>query len=242
MGSYTSEEKIEAITSFSITASTVPTTTQVAAWITEIEADADARGLATYTLTDQYVDVPKQVGYPTKETIAWLEAIAGGGYDTVEANNIITLPFLPIVSVTSLYRRTSNLGAADAWEQLTEGRESTNSFIILKKRTKSNQYLGFALYFHNNTPYDGVQSIKITYVYGWNLSTDIIGEWCTLKVALKVLDAVMNDTTPVGATAYSDMNMNVTINPEQKRKDIKERIKEIETNYFPSKKLGITLI
>ena len=239
---YVSETDIEAITAFSITESTVPTTMQVAAWIVEVEADVDARGLGTYTLTDQYVDVPRQVSYPSEGTVAWLSSIANDTNEVIDVNNVIVLPFLPIVSVTSLSRRTSSLGSTDVWEALTEGRESTNSYIILKKRTKSNQYLGFALYFFNNVPYDGVQRIKATYNYGWNLSTDIIGEWCTLKVALKVLDAVINDSTPIGSSQYGDMNINVSINPEQRRKDIILRIKEIEDKYFPSRKLGIALL
>ena len=39
MGTYTTEAKVEGIVQFAITDSTAPTTTQVATWITEIEAD-----------------------------------------------------------------------------------------------------------------------------------------------------------------------------------------------------------
>lgn len=242
LGIYTDTSKVTGITQFTDSGSTNPTTTQITQWITEVEADADARGLGSYTITDQYVDVAREVGYPSKETVAWLTSIANNNYEVLDVTNLITLPFTPIISITSLYRRTSSLGATDVFEELTEGRESTDSFIILKKRTKSNQYLGYALYFFNNTPYDGPQRIKCTYSYGLNLSTSIIGEWCTLKVALKVLDAIIADSTPIGSSGYSDINMNITLNPEQRRKDIISRIKELEDMYFPSKKLGITLI
>jgi len=74
---YTTAAKIEGITQFATSASTNPTTTEVAVWITEVEADADARALASYTLTDYKLDVPAKLTFPPKNTIAWLEAVAG---------------------------------------------------------------------------------------------------------------------------------------------------------------------
>jgi len=242
MGTYCSETDIEGIVQLDITASTDPNTTEVAAWIIEVEADVDARALGSYTLTDQYVDVAPQIGYPPESSIAWLRSIATGRFDTILVKNIITLPFMPIVSIASLSRRTSGLGSTDVWEALTEGRESGNSYIIMKKRTKSNQYLGFGLYFHQNMPDNGPQRIKATYNYGWNLSTDIIGEWCGLKVAIKVLDAIIAATTPIGAGDYGADTLRIGLDPARRRIDVLARIKEIESQYFPRKKLGMALI
>jgi hypothetical protein len=242
MGTYCDETDIEAITQFDVTASTDPSTTEVAAWIAQVEADVDARCLGTYTITDELVDVMPLLGYPAKGTVAWLESIARKSYDLVETNNIIPLPRIPIISVDSLSRRTSSLGSTDVWESLDEGTSSGDSFIIIKSRTKTNQYLGFGLYFHDNRPYDGFQRLKVTYDYGWSLNTSIIGEWASLKVSLKVLDAIINDSTPVGAGDYGVLDVRIGLDPARRRVDIKERLKEIETNYFPEKKLGIALI
>jgi len=242
VGSYCNETDIEAITQFTISDSTKPTSTQVTAWITEIEADADARALGSYTLTDQYIDVPPELGVPSKDTIAWFRSLASGRHPPIAIKNIVVPPYTPIVSIASLSRRTSALGSTDAWEALTEGRESGNSFIILKRRTKTNQYLGFGLYFHQNNPSHGPERIKMTYNYGWNLSTTIIGEWCALKVSLKVLDAIMHDTTPIGAGDYGVQDVRIGIDPARRRKDAVERIKELEDKYFPKKKLGLALV
>ena len=242
MGTYTNESDIEGIVQLAITESTAPTTTQVASWITQVEADVDARCLGTYLVTDELVDVAPVLSYPARNTIAWLRAIASGGYEDIVASNIIALPRTPIISITTLNRRTSSLGSTDVWEALTEGSGSGKSFIIIKSRSKTNQYLGFGLYFHDNRPYDGFQRIKVTYNYGWNLSTSIIGEWVTLKVSLKVLDAIINATTPIGAGDYGIMDVRIGIDPARRRIDVKERLNEIERIYFPEKKYGIALI
>jgi len=167
--------------------------------------------------------------------------IAGKSYVEI-ASRLFFPPFLPIVSVASLSKRTSALTATEAWSALTEGPGADSSFLIMKKRTKTNQYLGFAIYFHNNTPSAGYQRIKMTYNYGWNLSTDIIGEWCSLKVALKVLGALVRANTPFGAADYGIADVRVGIDIERRMVNIKERILEIEEQYFPEKKLGIALI
>ena len=242
MGTYCNETDVEAITQFAISESTAPTTAQVASWIAQIEVDADARALGTTTLTDQVVDVRTGLGSLPKDSMAALRAIAGGEAENFNAGNIMTLPFTPIISITALSRRTSALGAADAWESLLEGTGSGKDYIIVKRRTKTNQYLGFALYFHDKMPYSGIQRVKATYAYGWNLNSSIIGEWCGLKVALKVLDAIINNTTPIGSNTYGMMDVSVGIDPARRRVDILSRIKELEASYFPTKKLGIALV
>ena len=242
MGTYTQETDIEAISQYDITASSNPNSTEVASWITQVEADADARCLGNYTSTDELVDVAPALSYPAKNTVAWLRSIATGRYDSIETYNIIALPRIPIISITSLYRRTSALGSTDVWEQLYEGTTVDKDYIIIKSRTKTNQYLGFGLYFHDNRPYDGFQSIKVTYNYGWALSTSIIGEWVALKVAIKVLDAIIADTTPIGSSGYGMMDVNISIDPTRRRTDIKERLAEIERMYFPERKRGIAVV
>ena len=239
---YTSQDKVTGITQFTPSGSTTPTDTQVLAWIEEVEADVDARALASYTLTDQIVDVLPEFNYPAKGTIAWLEAVAGQSYDEINTSVLIP-PFLPVVSVTSIYRRTTGLTETAAWELLTEGPGSTASFIILKKRSKTNQYLGMSIYFYQNQPDVGYGRVKMTYLYGWNLSATIIGEWCTLKVAIKAFEALKEANTPYGSGDYSLQDVRVgLVDAAIRNSQAIKRIREIEEQYFPEKKLGIAFI
>jgi len=239
---YTSQAKVTGITQFTPASDTTPTETQVLTWIEEIEADLDARHLASYTATDQVIDINPELNYPPKGSIAWLEAISGvSSYAEVDASILIP-PFKPIISITALSRRTSGLTDSAVWELLTEGPGSTASFIILKKATKSGQYLGMAVYFYQNSPDVGLGRVKMTYSYGWNLSATIIGEWCTLKVALKVLEALKEANTPVGSGDYSLMDLRIgLVDIDVRAKGIWKRVGELEEQYFPEKKLGIAL-
>jgi len=133
MGTYCNEADIEGITQFTINATTNPTTTQVATWITQIEADVDARALGSYTVTDELVDVNPTVGYPARNTIAWLRSIARDRYGQIDTANIISLPRIPIVSIGSLSRRTSSLGATDAWA-IAKLTEPTEHLLLLMEK------------------------------------------------------------------------------------------------------------
>jgi len=240
MGTYTSTTLVRGVTQFTDSGSTTPTTTQIEQWITEVEADADAMALGSYTLTDYLVDVLPGMDYPAKDTLAALEAMAGLRFDEIK-NLVVIPPFTPIVSISSLSRRTSALGSTDAWEALTEGSSADQHYVQLKRKTRSNKYLGFALYFHHKNPEPGYQRVKMTYNHGWDLDTNIIGEWCTLKVALKVLLAELRAETPVGAGDYSIADTRVGVDIERRIVTTKERIKEIEERYFPREELGMAL-
>ncbi len=243
MGSYIDNSKVAAVTQFSDGVSTSPTTAQITQWITEVEADADARALGSYTLTDELVDVLPGQNYPDVDSIAWLQALSHDHFSYYGLGNLIVIPpFTPIISIASLSRRVSMLGSSDSYESLTEGTSSGTSYIILKKRTKTNKFLGFALFFHHNNPFPGYQKIKMTYNYGWNLDTNIIGEWCTLKVALKVFNALQEAETPTASQQYAIENTNISLNLDARVKLVKDRIEEIENKYFPQKELGIALI
>lgn len=236
---YSTQAKVTGITQFTPASGTTPTETQVLTWIEEIEADADARFLGSYTATDQVIDIDPELNYPPKGSIAWLEAISGADYDEINMAILIP-PFKPIISVTALSRRTTGLTETAAWELLTEGPGSMASFIIIKKATKTGQYLGVAVFFYQNEPYVGLGRVKMTYAYGWNLSTTILGEWCTLKVALKVLEALKEANTPISSGDYSLMDLRIgLVDIETRAKGIIKRVEELEEQYFPSKKLGI---
>ena len=238
---YTSAAKVEGLTQFAAGAATNPSDTEILAWIEEVETDADARDLYQTTHTDEIIDIVPELEYPAKGTIAWLESISGQPY--IEAcHSILVPPHTPIVSISKLYRRTSGLAETAAWEELTEGPSSTGSFIIIKKKTKTGQYLGIAIYFYQNEPDIGYGRVKMTYISGWNLSTTILGEWCSLKVALKVMDSVINATTPTGSSGYGLGDARIDVDQMERKMSLwLKRIEEIEKEYFP-RKMGMAFI
>jgi len=241
---YTSETKIEGYLQIAINDSTDPTTTELLDWIEEIETDADQRMLGSYTLTDFEFDVPATSTIPRNfQKAGWLEWVRLYGYDFAEGLVVIP-PYLPIVSVSSLSRRTSSLTEAKAWEALTEGPAANSSWVQLKKKTRSKQFYGFAIFFYDNIPIAGIGRLKMTYNYGWNLPTAVIREWCTLKVVIKTLEVLLATHVPFGTQDYGVMDIRVTA-AELKRKwaTALDRIAEIEAKHFPTepKNIGVLL-
>jgi hypothetical protein len=238
---YTSQTKVQGLTQFAAGSTSKPTVTEVLQWIQEVEADADERSLYTYAVTDEVMDIPGKLDYPAKNTLAWVEALAGFAYSEV-SNKILMPPRTPIVSVTALSRRTTSLTETPVWELLTEGPSSTGSFMLLKRRTKTNQYLAFAIFFYQNEPDAGLGRVKMTYNYGWNLGVDIIGEWCTLKVAIKVLDVLVRTNTPYGSSDYGLTDLRIGLDLKKSIATITDRISELELEYFPVQKLAFSFI
>jgi len=239
---YTSAAKVEGVTQFATGAATDPSTTEVLTWIQEVEADADARGLYSYTETNQVMDVDPHLGFPAKNTIAWLEAIAGKRYEEIK-NRLLIPPNLPIISITKLERNLADLTQAANWEELDEGPGANTSFVIIKKTSKTGEYLGFAIYFYQNPPSSGFARVRMTYIYGWNLSATILGEWCTLKVALKVFEAILEAETPAGASDVAVGDLRIGLDQIERRRSLTlKRIQEIEDQYFPAASLGLAFI
>jgi len=241
---YTTEVRVEGITQFDITASTNPSTSEVLDWIEEVEADADQRMLGSYTQTDLAFDVPPTSTIPRSfQKAGWLEWVRLYGYDYAEGLVVIP-PFVPIVSVSSLSRRTSGLTETAAWEALTEGPAADSSWVQIKKKGRNKQYYGIAIFFYDNIPVAGIGRVKMTYNYGWNLPTAVIREWCGLKVALKVFEALLAANVPYGVQDYGVMDIRVSA-AELKRKwaTALDRIVEIEAKHFPTepKNLGVLL-
>jgi len=234
MGKYTSETDVEAFTQMDIKDDTNPNSTEVGNWIDEVEAMIDAQLLGTYTATDVKIDVEPTFAY-AKNTIKWLEEVSTYGYSEPRARIVIP-PYLPIISVTKLYRNTASLSQAENWEELVEGPGANTHFIVLKRRTKTGALLGFAFYIYDNIPTAGRERLKATYTYGWNLSTNILREYATLKVAEKVLTARVLSGEPVGIASYTGPDLQSFVNTQyQAMLDyIERRTKEIEERYFPN--------
>jgi len=237
---YTTEAKVEALLQMDIDGSSDPNTTEVAVWIAEVEADMDAQMLGSYTATDEVMDVPPVTGILPKDTAYWMQYLNQYGY-LPEEGQIVIPSRIPIVSISSLSRRTTGLSETAAWEALTEGPGSTASYIQIKKRTKADNVLGFALYFYQNPPVAGLGRLKMTYNYGWNIDTSILGEYASIKVALKVLDVLVSANIPAGTQDYSVVDIRVAAaDIKRQRGLLLDRLAELEEKYFPTRGLSST--
>uniref|UniRef100_A0A6M3KIP6 Uncharacterized protein n=1 Tax=viral metagenome TaxID=1070528 RepID=A0A6M3KIP6_9ZZZZ len=233
---YTTEAKVEAVTQIDIDATTYPTTAQVAVWITEIEAEIAERALGSHTATDQYVDVPSAEESAQYWGFKWTPATDSLQFTYGGAGVIVPLANIksPFISVTSLAKNDQALNDTPSWSTLTEGPADGSSFILLKSGLKD---LGYALYFYDNNPSAGPKRLKLTYTYGFNISSEILGEYCTLQVAVKVLQAKMGTSSASGLTEFEgqDFGRYLPTQYEKRIKSFQIRIKEIETKYFPRK-------
>jgi len=241
---YTSQTRINGITQFTAGAATNPSTTEILDWIEEVEADADQRMLGSYTLTDFAFDISPTSTIPRNfQKAGWLEWVRLYGYDFAEGL-VVVPPYVPIISISSLSRRTSGLTEAEAWEALTEGPAANSSWVQIKKKGRNKQYYGVAIFFYDNIPVAGIGRVKMTYNYGWNLPTTIIREWCGLKVAIKVFEALLAANIPYGTQDYGVVDVRVTA-AELKRKwaTALDRIAEIELKHFPTepKNIGVLM-
>lgn len=238
---YTTEAKVEGVTQFAITDSTEPTTTQVAVWIAEVDADIDARGLGSTAIESWQSEDIEKVDVVEKDTVEFIEYVQRYGWSDLKG--VFWFPaFSPIISIQNLEKRTSDLDATEAWSALTEGPGSGSDFIIIKRKSKTNQYLGVAVYFYSDDkPNAGPLRIRAKYTYGWNINTNVLSEYATLQVGLKVLDALREANVPYGAGDYGIGD--VRVGPEdmqRKRWNMIRRIKEIEDRYFPQQEFGGT--
>lgn len=206
---YTSEVKIEAEISFALTSTSTPTNAQVQTMAQEVEAEIAQLHLGNHTATDAVIDVPERLedATPPVGTIAWFEAIAEPypTERTLKVGTFIIPPFVPIISITSLSRRTSALGSTASWESLTEGYgdNSTDSFITLKRKTHSGKLLGYAIYFYKNLPTPGFHRVKMTYQYGMDIPTEMLSQYATWLTCLRVLLALSGSNNPVSITQFT---------------------------------------
>ena len=240
MGKYTDERKVERYLQINIDEDTYPSSSDVEYFIQEVESYMDGLLLGTYTAVDEYIDV-KPTQALSKDTIAWIEYLTSYGYTPAQGRFVIP-PLLPIVSVTSLKKNESPLSSDPNWVTLTEGPGSGSDFIILKRRVRSGQILGFGLYIYNNIPEAGYQRLKGTWVYGWNLPSNILSEYATLRVAEKVLLARSLSGEPVGISEYRGPDLQDFLNTKVDviLDRVSKRIGEIEEKYFPTTRVPIT--
>jgi len=233
MGSYTSIEKISNLLQITIDEVSVPDEDAVTEWITEIEARVTERALGSHTATDQYIDVPtvEEIG----GEYSWYYRVKNAKLKFHFAEGLV-VPLgrvkSPILSITSLYKNDEDPSDAPNWEQLTEGPGDGSHFILLTSGTKD---LGYALWFYDEEPKEGPKRLKMTYKYGFNIDSNILSDWCTLNVAIKVLLARMG-TNQADGLAYlegGDLGTYMNTNYRERIEEIRKEISRIEENYFP---------
>lgn len=235
--SYTSEALVEAITQIDITNSSSPSSDQVSTWIEEVEKEVEERRLGSHTASDVYIDVPSlressgyyDVTYRAKTGQLFILTSMGAGR-LVPLTNIKG----PIISITSLYKNDKDPSQEPDWVELTEGPGDGSDFILLQATSGSKVY-GYALWIYDNFPLPGPKRLKMTYTFGYNIDEKILQEWCTLKVAIKVLQAKMGTSSGEGLSEFAGGDLGTYI-PTQYQTRIslfKQRIVEIEATYFP---------
>lgn len=240
---FTNESSVEALLQIDITASTKPTTAQVNQWIQEIEDGMMEKNLAIAS-TDALIkfDVLPSNTYDCK-TVNWVYA----GLPSDSDGKIIVPPFVPIVEIFSgtLSRNNSSLEETADWDVLTEGPGSDTDYVILKRRTRNNKYYGYAIYFYGDVPYSGRDRVRGTWSYGYNVDTQILQEYATLKVCEKVILARLMSGQPGNVATYTagqDLNSYTNTQYETQLQYIKDRVSEIEKQHFPRQQIPVALL
>jgi len=232
---YTTIERIEASLQMPIDATTRPNSTEVLDMIQEVEAEMDSQLLYRYHYVSGYVDVEPVTGL-NRNTIEWLEFISTYGYSP--ATGRVVIPnLLPIYSidVSGCHTRTTGLGVSGTWEVRQEG--FANDFLVLKKQTKDGQELGFALYFFQNVPAAGVQRVRLSYYYGWNINRSVLRQYATTKTIIEILKAKMGASEPAGLTQFrgGDFQTFVGSNYRERIELLEAKCKSLEDKYFPDR-------
>lgn len=220
MGEYTNEANIEDEIQTDIGSGTNPNRHAVDRWITQVDAEIDERTLYQYTATDE-VDA---VGTRPTDIQSWGRMWwpnpfrpPGGGFLPSFYRDVLYPSHLPIVSVTNLYVNDSGPSAEPSWTQLYEFATAgeTSSFTLDYVGVAGGR-LGTAVRFYRNWLKTGSSRIKMTYLYGYNFSTDILEEYATKKVAMQVLrakaaaeDMSIDLSTGVWGALYSQLDARV---------------------------------
>ena len=238
---YTSIESVQALLQFEITSSTHPSDNDVLSFIEEIEGEIDAKNLGNNNTGLIEFDMPV-MDKTWKDSVALQYA----GIPLNIIGRLIVPPFVPIKDVVSgsfAYNR-SVLNATPDWRTLNEGPGTGTNFVILRRPTKNNVYVGYAIFLYGILPYTGRNRLRINYNYGWDLPQTILREYATLKVARKVLFARVMSGQPAGIASYRgpDLGNFVNTQVEVLRKYIDERIAEIEDKHMPRSSIAVAFL
>lgn len=243
---YTTEALIEAATQVDITTTSDPSTSEVAEWISEVEAAMDAELLGSYTATNEEIDVAR-VWLPRKDTLEWIKGIVARSIPLDIQGEVVIPEKKPIISMTSLAVNDNTLTEAPSWTTLTEwdGSSADTDYLVIQKLMKTGIMLGIGWYFYgDNKPKQGKKRIKATYTYGYNVPTKILQRYATLKVAIQVLETVMLSGEPTRIASYTGGDFQSFINTQLDPliEGFRRKIEEIEDRYFPDMPLAIAIM
>jgi hypothetical protein len=244
MGIYTDEAKVESMLQLTITSSSIPTTSEVAKWISQSESSIADRSLGIHESGDVYIDVP---GVDVGHRNDWVYS-ARTGVLRFDMGKGMVVPLVdmktPIVSITSLAKNDSSPEAAPSWDALTgwDGSSSGTNYMLMKA---GDRQLGYAIWFYDDYPMQGLNRVKLNYTFGHNVDSEIIGQYCTYDVAIKVLMARMGTNEPDGLSMLEGGALGSFV-PRQYQERIAEfryEMLKIEVNHFPSdKEIAIDVI
>ena len=233
MGIYTNEEDIEDLLQITLSSTSVPDSAAVARWIEAFESRVVERRLGSHVATNEYIDVP---GFSANLTrYNWVyRARTGRLQINLGAGRVIPLANVkvPIISVSALAKNDESPMDAPSWDTLTEGPADGSSWMLL---TGGDKALGYALWFYNDFPIEGPKRLRLTYTYGHNVDSSILGEYCAYGTAIKVLLARMASNQPDGLSMLEGGALGTFV-PRQYQERIAEyrfEMMRIETQHFP---------
>jgi len=235
-GTWTSVEKVAELVQLTIDDHSIPKQASVHDWIEQIESRVVERRLGSHSVAAEYIDVPIQADvdwdyytlyYNVRNDKLRLSAISAG----------VLVPLgkvkSPVISITKLYKNDEDPEDVPVWDELTEwdGTKASH-FMLLTSTVKG---LGYALWFYDEEPEAGPKRLKMQYAFGFNIDEDIIVDWCTLHVGIKILTIRMGSNEPSGISIMEgdELGTFVTTNYEQRIAEYRRQIADIEERYFP---------
>ena len=164
------------------------------------------------------------------------------GMPASEAGTIVIPPHMPIISVASgtFHRNKAGLTDAPDVELLVckdnlPDADDTDFLIVKEYNSKTDTHLGVALFFYNKAPSPGYNRLNGSWVYGYNIDSNILQEYATLKVCEKVMLARINSAQPMGLATFTGGDPTGFVNTqyEAQLRYIDGRCEEIERRHFP---------
>jgi hypothetical protein len=237
---WTNISAVEALLQITVSDADPPNSGQVFSWITEVENSMLARSLGTQTtLSGTMFDVFPDRGV-IKDTFGW---IYGTDKEIQEGFSVIP-PFTPIVSIASgtMQRNKAELDDEPSWDTLKNIDEfptvADNDYMIqYDVDKKTGKRVGYSIFFMQNQPYAGRNRLRATWTYGFNIDTQVLREYATLKVCEKVIMASLMRAKPMDVASYRVGEDFGTYVSEQFKKQlgwIRRRTKELEDKHFPA--------
>ena len=239
---YTTLDDIMGETQTSIDGNSRPNLRIVNKWIERVSGQIDDQLLGTYSET-KYIDV-NSVAKETSEPVTYNytnDALKFGmGEDGVYVSTQVMKQ--PVSSITTLSKNDASLTSAPSWEELTKwtGAVASDWGEILSQ----NHVAG--IYIFDDEPLAGYNRLKVVYAYGHNVSSDVLNEYCTLAISIKVLSAKTLAGRPGNMRQVAGVDLVDFIDFTNSLIGYwKGRMRTIENDYFPvakKRRTGVAII